>query len=1181
MDIHTQGLKGTRVIRLFDVALCENFPCNLVSLRQLQKRGYWWDTRPGKNCLRGANDSVICTLVDRHDQFVVEDSPSEVPRGVFMASRGRYNSRTGRAPSKVDARLWHLRLGHPGPRALEHLVNCSTGARVKGITSVQCDDCGMSKAKRQISRLPRHRGDGPGLRLALDFHDLLEAPIGRRSLMLVTDRWSGYIWDYYIWNRTAPVLILALQKLFGLLERQFQLRPRVIECDNEIIQREHPVKRYLDSLFIITEPSAPETQEQNGGAERSGGVMKTKARAMRTSAKLPAYLWTEIYHAAVYLYNRTPKYLYNWKSPYERFHTFLAHRDGIVVEDRKPRLDHLRVYGCKCFAMTKDALRKANKLQKLNPNAWIGYLVGYESTNIYRVWNPKVNKVIATRDVTFNEEERFSGDLAQLKDDLLHINQEELTRLLNNFEEPEADTFSMIGEPNGAENSQDAWEGFHGEDEDVLIPRQGWADALPPGTGLDAGVERSEAVSDQPAGTAEGPGSSGDGEADRELTAGGIRDQYSGADDLASMADARCWPYPSPAPSRPAALLAMSVREATGDSHEEVFSDETFRYADVWKAAFVAGRLSTPVGLINGKAVDRAKLQRLLKTSRSLHRRDMPALPRCHADLASHPMGPLFEEEEREHLRSHDEMKSWIEISRHGSRVTKSQVLECMWVYVYKFDKHGRFQKCKARIVVRGDQQAKSIHEETYAATLAARSFRTLMAIAARFDLELLQYDAVNAFVNAKLDKDVYMRMPPGHRKPGTILKLQKALYGLRESPLLWQRDLTATLQKLGFKIVPHEPCCMTKGGIIIFFYVDDIVLAYRKDKEDEVQAVTNELQGRYRLTGGKPLQWFLGIEIIRDRDRKLIWLSQSDYLDKIANLAERTDCRHDIPMRREELKPYGDRASLSSILQYQRKIGSVLYAAVITRPDVGFAASRLAQFNSNPGPEHHVAADQVLLYLRKTKSLALQFGGGDTFTVASDASFADNTLDRKSSQAYTMELFGGIIGWRANKQSTVTTSTTEAELLALSQAAKEAMFVSRLIQELGIKLDDQRIRIQCDNKQTIQLVHQDIFKLQTKLRHVDIHNHWLRQEARLDRIRVEYRPTNDMIADGLTKPLSNLAFHNFVQQLGLRDISSHLQQRRLDELEDDELLDRMTSLDLERGEPGAPAEPASTEGVC
>lgn len=207
--------------------------------------------------------------------------------------------------------------------------------------------------------------------------------------------------------------------------------------------------------------------------------MKTKARAMRTSAKLPAYLWTEIYHAAVYLYNRTPKYLYNWKSPYERFHTFLAHRDGIVVEDRKPRLDHLRVYGCKCFAMTKDALRKANKLQKLNPNAWIGYLVGYESTNIYRVWNPKVNKVIATRDVTFNEEERFSGDLAQLKDDLLHINQEEVTRLLNNFEEPEADTFSMIGEPNGAENSQDAWEGFHGEDEDVLIPRQGWADALP------------------------------------------------------------------------------------------------------------------------------------------------------------------------------------------------------------------------------------------------------------------------------------------------------------------------------------------------------------------------------------------------------------------------------------------------------------------------------------------------------------------------------------------------------------------------------------------------------------------------------------------------------------------------------------------------------------------------------
>jgi len=95
-----------------------------------------------------------------------------------------------------------------------------------------------------------------------------------------------------------------------------------------------------------------------------------------------------------------------------------------------------------------------------------------------------------------------------------------------------------------------------------------------------------------------------------------------------------------------------------------------------------------------------------------------------------------------------------------------------------------------------------------------------------------------------------------------------------------------------------------------------------------------------------------------------------------------------------------------------------------------------------------------VLLYLKRHRDYGLQFGGNkdDTFTVASDASFVDNTVDRKSSQAYAMKLFGSVIGWRANKQDTVTISTTEAELLALSQAAKEGQYVSRLLRELTVE---------------------------------------------------------------------------------------------------------------------------------
>lgn len=228
------------------------------------------------------------------------------------------------------------------------------------------------------------------------------------------------------------------------------------------------------------------------------------------------------------------------------------------------------------------------------------------------------------------------------------------------------------------------------------------------------------------------------------------------------------------------------------------------------------------------------------------------------------------------------------------------------------------------------------------------------------------------------------------------------------------------------------------------------------------------------------------------------------------------------------------------------------MYAAVNTRLDIAFAVSRLARFLTNPGPTHHQAADRVLSYLKNYSTLALQLGGGDHFTVASDASFADNTLDRKSSQAYIMTLFGGVIGWQANKQNTVTTSTTEAELLALSQAAKEGLYISRLLNELTVRLDQHRLRIDCDNKQTIRLVSSEIARLQTKLRHVDIHNHWIRQEIQKGHIDVQYMPTKKMIANGLTKALGDTQFKEFLTQIHLVDIAQRLQDSEVGEREID-----------------------------
>jgi hypothetical protein len=186
-----------------------------------------------------------------------------------------------------------------------------------------------------------------------------------------------------------------------------------------------------------------------------------------------------------------------------------------------------------------------------------------------------------------------------------------------------------------------------------------------------------------------------------------------------------------------------------------------------------------------------------------------------------------------------------------------------MWVMLYKFNKRGYLVKAKARLVVRGDQQAHKLDKNTYVSTLADRSFLLLMVIAARFDLAMIYYDVVHPFVHASLPYPVYMRDPPGYWKTRIVVQLLKALYGLRESPLLWQKEISSTLTRAGYKKVPHEPCCYTKEGVIIFFYVDDIVVAYCRESEQTAREDIQVLEGSYRLQGGEDLQWFLGIEII------------------------------------------------------------------------------------------------------------------------------------------------------------------------------------------------------------------------------------------------------------------------------------------------------------------------------
>ena len=475
----------------------------------------------------------------------------------------------------------------------------------------------------------------------------------------------------------------------------------------------------------------------------------------------------------------------------------------------------------------------------------------------------------------------------------------------------------------------------------------------------------------------------------------------------------------------------------------------------------------------------------------------------------------------------------------------KKTPIPTRWVFKYKFDDQSYFTKYRARLCARGDLQ--KTETDTYAATLAARIFRALVAIINAFDLETRQYDAVNAFANNPIDEPTYYHLPEGVAigSSKTLLLLRRALYGLKQSPALWYKNLSTTLIQLGLEPVPGADCLFMDQHLLMFFFVDDIVVIYDKKDVAYVDAFQARLFKVYEMRCLGKLEWFLGIHITRNISNRRLWLSNESYIDKItrkfSNSVGSGSRYFETPLPVEQIYKNRNTARPQDIHLYQQEVGSINFAAIVTRPDIAFTASMLSEHLINPSERHMALAARCLDHLSSTKKYAIEFNAqvnssSTVFCPSSDASYADDVDTRRSTQGYVFTLFNGPIDWKSTKQRTVTTSTTEAELLALSTTGRETLWWTRFFET--IQFDPGSYSIQCDNLQTIRLLTRENLRLDTKLRHIDVHQHWLRQEVRHGHITLKWTPSAQMLADGFTKALPTQRHRLFVKSLGLVDLS-------------------------------------------
>lgn len=218
--------------------------------------------------------------------------------------------------------------------------------------------------------------------------------------------------------------------------------------------------------------------------------------------------------------------------------------------------------------------------------------------------------------------------------------------------------------------------------------------------------------------------------------------------------------------------------------------------------------------------------------------------------------------------------------------------------------------------------------------------------------------------------------------------------------------------------------------------------------------------------------------------------------------------------------------------INYREALGLLNYLSVSTRPDISFTVSQLSQHLEKPGIHHWKAVIHLLRYLAGTQTHGILLRGSDNLSevdIYTDADFANCTDDRRSYSGYITTLAGSLLSWRAKKQQTVSTSTTEAEYRALFEGVQESVWLKYLFQSLNINLS-KRFEIYVDNQSAIALATNPIFQQRSK--HIDIVYHWLREIHDTGLIHINYIPTNLMLADICTKSLGKSKHQNIISNL-------------------------------------------------
>jgi hypothetical protein len=475
------------------------------------------------------------------------------------------------------------------------------------------------------------------------------------------------------------------------------------------------------------------------------------------------------------------------------------------------------------------------------------------------------------------------------------------------------------------------------------------------------------------------------------------------------------------------------------------------------------------------------------------------------------------------------------------------------WVFKTKTNSAGEVVRYKARLVVQGFTQVEGIdYFETYAPVANITTVRTLLAAATAMDWELQQMDVDTAFLNAPVEEEIYTAMPPGYQEYSPsgeqlVYKLRRSLYGLKQAPKNWNSVLNQWLvDDFGFQRSAVDTCLYTfsldQDLLVLLVYVDDLILA--STTSALLQDFKTAISSRFNIKDLGELEYFLGVRVTRDRPNRRLLLDQTVYIKTMLEKFNMADSRPVVTPAAEEplVKTMAAATPEDKIFMagvpYRQAVGSLLYAAVVSRPDISNSVREVSRFMQDPGRAHWRAVLRILRYLKGTAHFRLSYDFSETLVQEleqlelegfCDADHAGDIDTRKSTTGYVFMLGGAAISWSSRLQPTVAISSTEAEYMALTEGVNEAIYLRQLLEDLHLPQNQPTI-IHEDNQGALKLASNPMHHRRTK--HIAVRYHHIRHHVERGTVKLVYINTTGQLADSLTKGVESKALRTLTSKV-------------------------------------------------